>query len=324
VLQRVAGGTQRMLGGFVQDVFTPVDRLVVTLSARLDNWRNYDGHHIETNADGTPGTGNRPSLEDSEDTVGSPRAGALYHLTDRVRVWGDMSWGFRAPTLNELYRGFAVGVTRVFPNEFLSPERLSGGEVGLSAEVLPKVVVRGTYYDNRVEDPVANVTIATNMQQRQNLGRTRIRGFQTDLDATLGEHVRLSAGYLFNNAKVTEAPGQPQLVDKYLAQVPKNRGSVQALYANPRWVDVGVGVQVIGRQFDDDLNVRTVPGESEPGLPAYAILDVTAARSFHRNFDVFFGIQNLLDEEYIVMTQPTTTGSPRLVHAGVRIRWAGR
>jgi iron complex outermembrane receptor protein len=168
------------------------------------------------------------------------------------------------------------------------------------------------------------VTIATNMQQRQNLGRTRIRGFQTDLDATLGEHVRLSAGYLFNSAKVTEAPGQPQLVDKYLAQVPKNRGSVQALYTNPRWVDVGVGVQVIGRQFDDDLNVRTVPGESEPGLPAYAILDVTAARSFHRNFDVFFGIQNLLDEEYIVMTQPTTTGSPRLVHAGVRIRWAGR
>jgi outer membrane receptor protein involved in Fe transport len=314
-----------MLGAFVQDVFTPLDRLVVTLSVRLDSWRNYDGHNIETNVpSGTPGAGNNPSLQDTDDTVGSPRVGALYHLTDKVRVWGDMSWGFRAPTLNELYRQFQVGLIRTLANEFLNPERLSGGEVGLSAEVAPKVIARATYYDNRVEDPVANVTIGTNLQQRQNLGRTRIRGFQTDVDATLGEHVRLSAGYLFNNAKVTEAPGQPQLVDKYLAQVPKNRGSVQAVYTNPRWFDAGVGVQVIGRQFDDDLNVRTVPGETEPGLPAYAILDLTAARTFHRNFDVYFGVQNLLDEEYIVQTLPTTVGSPRLVHAGIRIRWAGR
>ena len=43
-----------------------------------------------------------------------------------------------------------------------------------------------------------------------------------------------------------------------------------------------------------------------------------------RNFDVFLGAQNLLDEEYIVGTLPTTIGSPRLVHAGVRVRFAGR
>jgi outer membrane cobalamin receptor len=325
VLKRNAGGTQRMFGAFVQDVFTPVSRLVVTLGVRLDSWRNYDGHHIETLVpSGADGPANRPTLQDTDETAGSPRVGALYHLSDKVRLWGDMSWGFRAPTLNELYRGFSVGVSRVVANELLTSEHLSGGEVGLSAEVAPKVIVRGTYYDNRVEDPVANVTIALNLQQRQNLGRTRIRGFQTDLDATLGEYVRVSAGYLFNNAKVVEAPGQPQLVGKYLAQVPKNRGSAQAVYSNPRWFDVGIGVQVIGRQFDDDLNLRTVPGESEPGLPAYAVVDLTAAKTFNRNFDLFVGVQNMLDEEYIVMTQPTTTGTPRLFHAGLRFRFAGR
>jgi hypothetical protein len=35
-------------------------------------------------------------------------------------------------------------------------------------------------------------------------------------------------------------------------------------------------------------------------------------------------VQNLLDEEYYVQLLPTTIGSPRLVHGGVRVRWSGR
>ena len=334
-LRRESGGTQRSFGAYLQDVFTPVERLIVTVSARVDTWKNYDGHNLETNtATGLPVpiviapngliTGNRPDLADKSDTAVSPRVAAMYHVSDRVRVWGGYSEGFRAPTLNELYRQFAVGLIRTFANEALSPERLRGFEAGVMAEAAPNVVVRGTFYDNRVKDPVANVTIGTNQLQRQNLGRTAVKGFQTDVDVTAGEFVRLSAGYLFNSAKVTEFSANPQLIGNYLPQVPKHRGSFQVTYANPRLFNAGLGVQYIGRQFDDDQNIRAVPGESEPGLPGYAIVDLTASRALQRNVEVFFGVQNLLDEEYIVQTLPTTVGSPRLVHAGVRVRFAGR
>ncbi len=70
--------------------------------------------------------------------------------------------------------------------------------------------------------------------------------------------------------------------------------------------------------------MRTVGGSTEPGLPGYAAVDFTASRAMGRNFDVFFGVQNLLDEEYFVGTNPTTIGSPRLVHGGVRVRFSGR
>jgi outer membrane receptor protein involved in Fe transport len=334
-LQRNSGGAQRSLGAFVQDVFTPASRLVVTLSARVDSWRNYAGHNLETNVvTGQPVpvvvapngliTGNRPQLPDRKDTVISPRAAALYHVTEQVSVWAGLSSGFRAPTLNELYRQFAVGVLRTFANEALTPEHLLGGEAGISAEPVRNVVVRATYYDNRVKDPVANVTIGTNQLQRQNLGRTQIRGLQTDVNVTVGEYVRVSGGYLFNDAKVREFSANPALVGNYLPQVPKHRGSFQIAFAHPRLFNVGFGAQFLGRQFDDDQNIRTVPGETEPGLPGYAILDLTASRSVTRNIEVFFGAQNLLYKEYIVMTQPTTTGSPRLVHGGVRVRFAGR
>ena len=324
-LTRVSGGTQRSIGGFVQDVLTPIEKVVITASARVDNWHNYDSHNRETNVpSGTPGAGNRPNLAERKDTVGSPRFAALYKVTRQVRVWGDFSTGFRAPTLNELYRQFRVGAILTLANDTLGPERLKGGELGISVEPMRNVTFRSTFYDNRVKNPVSNVTIATNTQQRQNLGRTRIRGLQTDAEINVGRYVRVTGGYLFNDAKVREFAANPTLVGLYLPQVPKHRGTVQIAYSNPRYFNVGFGAQFFGRQFDDDQNTRMVPGETEPGLPGYSIVDLTASRAFGRNLEVFVGAQNILDKEYIVGTAPTTIGSPRLVNGGVRVRWAGR
>jgi outer membrane receptor protein involved in Fe transport len=322
--RRVSGGTQRSLSAFVQDVFT-IDKLVVTLSARVDSWKNYDGHIFENSVTtGLPTANNRGELADRDDTVGSPRVAALYHVSDRVTAWGDFSYGFRAPTLNELYRQFSVGLVRTLANETLGPERLVGGEAGVRLEPAKNVSVRTTWYDNRVKNPVSNLTIGTNLQQRQNLGRTRVRGLQTDAEVRIGSSLKLSGGYLFNDAKVTEFDVNPALVGLYLPQVPKHRGSVSVAYSNPRYATLSVSALFFGRQFDDDLNARIKPGESEPGLPAYGTVEMSATRSLGRNFDVFLGVQNLFDQEYYVMLLPTTIGSPRLVNGGVRVRWSGR
>ena len=187
---------------------------------------------------------------------------------------------------------------------------------------------RTTWFGNRVRDPVSNVTIATAgtnvTQQRQNLGRTRIRGIQTDVDYRIGSSWRLSGAYLFNSARVAEFAANPVLVGKYLPQVPRHRGSIQVAYTSVRYVNVAVGFEAVGRQFDDDLNERTVPGHTEPGLPGYALLGFTVSRPLGRTFDVFVSAQNLFDEEYFVGTLPTTVGSPRLVSVGVRVRWTGK
>ena len=323
-LQRNSGGTQDSIGAFFQDVISLND-LVVTLSARVDSWQNRDGHIIETMvSSGLPGAGNRPSLEDRDDTVVNPRAAALYRVSDRVSVWGDIGWGFRAPTLNELYRQFSVGLVRTLANEDLGPERLFGGEAGVRLEAARNLSVRSTWYDNTVENPISNVTIGTNLQQRQNLGRTRIHGWQNDVEMRINPSLRVTGGYLFNIAKVTENDTTPALVGLYLPQVPKHRGSVSMTYSNPRYLTVAATGTFFGRQYDDDLNQRTKPGETEPGLPPYGVLDLSVLRDFGRNIEVFFGVQNLFDQEYYVMLLPTTTGTPRLVNGGVRVRFSGR
>jgi len=323
VLERVSGGTQRSVGVFVQDLIAPLPDLTITLSARVDRWRNYDGHNLEHNVpSGTPTPNHNPSLPTRSDTVVSPRAAALYHVTSRVAVWGDVGWGFRAPTLNELYRQFRVGPTLTLANNALGPERLVGGEAGLTVVPAPNVTIRTSWFDNRVKDPVSNVTISPPgpavTQQRQNLGRTRIWGIQSDVEYRWGPSWKFSGGYVYDQAKVTENPANPALVGNFLPQVPTHRGTARVVYANSRYATVAAGLQLVGAQFDEDQNLIARQ------LPKYAVMDVTASRAISRTFEIFLGVQNLFDAEYFVGTLPTTVGSPRLVSAGFRLRLAGR
>ncbi len=140
--------------------------------------------------------------------------------------------------------------------------------MGVTVAATDDVTVRATWFDNRIDNPVSNVTImvvgANVTQQRQNLGATRVWGVQTDVEYQVGTVFRVGGGYLYDQATVEENPANPVLVGKFLPQVPEHRGSLQVSYTDPRYVNVAFGVQFIGRQFDDDLNVRTVPGQSRP------------------------------------------------------------
>ena len=260
---------------------------------------------------------------------------ANYQLTDHINVWGDVNSGFRAPTLNELYRQFKKGTTTTLANYALVPERLAGWEGGVNVTAGSHLTVRATVFDNRVRNPVTNTTITTPITpatlptasatcipsasqicvQRQNVGRTEILGFQADVEYRLSNW-RLTAGYMHDDATVQENSANTAIVGNLLPQVAKNRGSVQVAYINPAFATVAFDVQGIGDQFDDDLNTRVLPG--------YGVANLSVSRSLTRNVDVFFGAQNIFDTVYNVATLPTTIGSPRLINGGVRVRVSGR
>jgi outer membrane receptor protein involved in Fe transport len=338
-LQRVSGGTQRSIGAYGQDILTPLSNLTITLSARVDHWLNYDAHNLETAIIPGTVTNNQPSLPDRKDTAVSPRGAVRYQLTPWLSAWGDAGGGFRAPTLNELYRQFRVGTVLTLPNNQLGPERLVGGEGGITLAPMRNVTIRTTLFDNRVTNPVSNVTLTTvgaNVtQQRQNLGATKIWGWQTDAEYRFGASLRVSGAYLYNQATVTDGgTSNAGLVGKFLPQVPAHRGSLRVAYANAKYFSAALGVQFIGVQFDDDQNVRAIPApalagagyvaSTAPGLPGYTIVDVTVSRTIGPNLDVFVGAENLTNQQYFVGTLPSTTGSPRLVNGGVRVRFSGR
>lgn len=318
-------GKQFNSGTFVQAQYWPIGTLSLTASGRVDHWRNYDAHYNETTvATGLPTARHLGDLPDREETVFSPKFAALYHATNRVSVWGTIGTGFRAPTLNELYRNFSVGALATLANANLGPERLLGGEIGVNLAPNDDLTIRTTWFDNRMKDPITNVTITEGtLAQRMNVGRTRIRGFQTDVEYRFLRYWKAGGAYVLNRARITENPNDTSLEGKFLQQVPKNRGSLSVAYANPRYLDVTLNALFVGHQFDDDQNVKAKPGE-EPGMPGYGVVDLSASRAIGRAVDVFFTVQNMFDKEYWVQLQPTTIAAPRLVNVGFRVRWAGR
>jgi outer membrane receptor protein involved in Fe transport len=320
-LHREAGGRQRSTGIFIQDLIAVTPRLQVTLSARGDRWNSYDGHNRETGFVGPPPAVNDvPSLPKKINNVGSPHAGARYRLTDQISVWGAFGWGFRAPTLNELYRQFSVGAVTTRANSDLGPERLFGGEAGFTIAPVKDVTWRATWFDNRFTNPISNITLVTNsIRQRQNIGRTRVHGVQTDLEFRFLRHFQIAGGYLYDMAKVTEfvpvAP-QPDLTGAMLPQVPKHRGSARLTYSNPEYGTVSVSSQFSSRQWEDDINTQQLPG--------YGLVDLSASRRISPQLEAFFDVQNLFNREYYVQRNPTTNGPPRLMTWGMKITLAGR
>jgi outer membrane receptor protein involved in Fe transport len=209
-------------------------------------------------------------------------------------------------------------------NNQLGPERLKGGEVGIQLSPVRQLAWRTTWFDNRITDPVSNVTLSQSganvTQQRQNLGATRVSGLQTSAEYRLGASWKFSGAYIYEHARVTQNPANVALVGKLLPQVPRHRGTLQVVFSEPRFATVSLEVLTMGRQFDDDLNTRVVPGFPTAGLPKYAVVSLSVSRAIGSRVNAFAGVQNLFDREYFVGTLPTTVGSPRIVSGGVRVR----
>jgi outer membrane receptor protein involved in Fe transport len=329
LLHRVSGGRQKIGGAFAQDLMEITPKLQLTLSARLDRWHNYDAHNHETTmATGAP-TANDKLLADRSDKAVSPRIAALYRATDKVSVWGSFSRGFRAPTLNELYRQFRVGAILTTANENLGPERLTGVEAGISVAPVDRLTIRGTLFNNRLTDPIANVTTTPNgnTRQRRNLGSTNIAGFQADAAYRVDAYWNVAFAYVFDNAKVHQSVPDAQNIDltgKYLPEVPKHRASFQVGFTHPKFANLALDTEFIGMQFDDDQNLAAIlpaiPDKKRVGLPAYSVTNLTVSRAVTRKVDLFFGAQNLFGKLYYVGTNPTTIGTPRLVNGGIKLR----
>lgn len=313
ILARVAGGRQRSIGGFLQDIIEVNPRLRVTVGARVDSWKNYNAGRIETDLDTTDTTlPSSAKFSNRKNTVGSPHAAAMYKVNDKVSVWAGTSWGFRAPTLNELYRQFSVGAVVTKANDQLGPERLFGWESGVNVQPVKNLSWRTTLFNDRFTHAISNITIATNSVLRENVGRTRIRGIQSDLEYKFYPGFSLVGAYIFDDARLQAFEQSTALVGKYLPQVPRHRASAGLSYSNKRIVDAAVMGHYGSSQYDDDANT---PSKL---LGGYFTMDVTASRRVNADIDSFFSVQNVLNREFVVQTGPRTIGAPRQYAFGLR------
>jgi outer membrane receptor protein involved in Fe transport len=309
-----AGGRQLRSGFYFQDLISFTGRLQLTLVGRYDHWTDSSAYSIERNL--ATGVVRPTFFPERTDDAFSPRIAVLYQASESIRVRGAFYKAFRAPTLNELYRSFRVGDTLTLANEKLGAERLTGGETGISWNPVHRLATRLTGFWTETADPIANFTVSTTpaliTRQRRNLGRTRSRGLEAEMNFLVSEEWQIGGGYIFSDSTVTDAPQDASLVGLWIPQIPRHQFTLQTSYSNPKIATVSLQFRASGNQFDDDQN--RLP------LGSFALVDLFASRRIAGPVEAFFAVQNLLDEVYTVGRTPTETiGAPRLVRGGVRL-----
>ena len=139
-----SGGRQRTLGIFGDDLIQITPRWLLSLSARVDHWSNFDASIVRT-----PLSTGIPALTqfaDRSQNAFSPPATLRHQFNSNISWDASVYRAFRAPSLNELYRSFRQGNTTTQSNADLTAEHLTGGDAGISAYGFNRrLEVRGTF-----------------------------------------------------------------------------------------------------------------------------------------------------------------------------------
>jgi outer membrane receptor protein involved in Fe transport len=247
-------------------------------------------------------------------TLGSlnPRGSLAYRVgSTGLSLRGSVYQGFRAPTLNELYRGFRAGNTDTRPNEALRPERLKGGEGGVLF-ARGRASTRVTAFWNVLDDTVTNITLSITPQlitkQRANADKVRAAGVEVEAELRMPASFSIAFSSAMLNSRFT---GDTPLRNNRVPQVPKYNAAVDVRYAGRAWT-ASSQLRVTGAQFEDDLNLFT--------LRRATVLDVFGSRRFGGKVSFFVAVENLFDSEFDVGRTPIlTTGLPRAARTGVQL-----
>ncbi|MEM6474810.1 MAG: TonB-dependent receptor [Pseudomonadota bacterium] len=306
--RRRAGGNNTNLGFFIEDDWQ-IGPLLLTGGLRADNTVVENGFFRALDANGA--LVSETIAQDRSDWAVSWRAGARIYASRRVEVRAAAYTGLRLPTLNELYRPFVVFPVVTQANANLENERLEGYEIGVDWRPSRDALFSLTAFDNRVENAIANVTLAPNLRQRQNLPAIDAQGIEGSLALSLGQ-VSLDASLVYTDATIAGEGASVALDGNRPPQTPEFAASATlAWQPAPGW-RLATTLRHTAEQFEDDQ-------ETDRLAPA-TTLDLFAQAPLTGRLSVVVRGENLFDETIITRNSggAIDLGVPRTVWLGLR------
>jgi outer membrane receptor protein involved in Fe transport len=305
---RFAGGVNDDLGLFVEDDYT-LGPFLVTGGVRADRWTVKDGYHLNLNAAG--GTIVDAEYPDRSGWDVSWRVGATADIGRGVRVRGAAYTGLRLPTLNELYRPFVVFPVTTNANADLENERLRGFEAGLDLTLTRDAQLNLTLFDNKVKNAIANVTVAANTRERQNLDAVHARGIELGAQYGVGP-VKFFGTLAYTDAEVEASGVQAPLDGNRPAQTPEFAASATVSYEPREDWRFSATLRHVGAQFEGDLE--------DDVLPSATTVDLFGQVPVVSQLSAIARVENLFDQKVVTRNQAGSIdlGAPQTFWVGLR------
>jgi outer membrane receptor protein involved in Fe transport len=317
----IGRGEQLFAGAFAQLSIVPLERLELLASGRVQYFEVLNGY------DGNPGgAGNEPN---QSTTKFDPRISVRYALSDVIALRGAYYQAFRAPTLDNLYRGFASNGGIYYPNSALKPETLNGGEVGVDV-VSRGLRVQVTYYRTTVSNLITTATLDPSQLPQGffyggrlvNAASALVQGVENEVSWRIGGGFSTTLGYTWAQSVYQSNPTDPLSVGQQLTDVPRNSASAAFTYEDTSGWRVSTDARYVSATSWANAE------HTNPGFPYQAaadphfVVDLAASYPIKPGFALYLQIQNLLDRHYIVNPgpyNPPEYGTPFQAFFGARI-----
>jgi outer membrane receptor protein involved in Fe transport len=323
---RQAGGQTQVVGLYAE-ASRQVGGWLVAGGARIDSWSSSNGFRRERDVATGALTLNQTSA-DRDGLQPTARLGLRRAFGQDQWVRGAVYSGFRTPTLNELHRPFRVGNDITEANPGLKPERLAGLDLAVGGDQSWTWSLGGFF--NRIDDPIANVTIGVGpglfptagfvpaggvLRQRQNAGRIEAFGLEADASSEVLPGLTLRGAVSATHARVNGGRSARQLNGKRPAQTPE-----VTVVASVRWtpvarLTVSGDLRLEGARFEDDLNVRR--------LGPSAGVDLKTNWRLAPGTELYLAADNVTDAQIAIGQTADgvdSYGAPRQIRIGLTLR----
>ncbi|MEZ9524259.1 TonB-dependent hemoglobin/transferrin/lactoferrin family receptor [Enterovibrio norvegicus] len=278
-------------GIFIQDqAFFLEERLVLNAGLRYDNFS-------------AEPKGTSDYAKSDSDAV-TAKLGAVYHWSQRVSSYANISQGFKAPTLQDLYYFYETDAAygAVYEaNPDLKPEESLGYETGLRITQDYGRFDFAVYY-NDYKNFIEGTKLADDngegkeLWSKQNISKAEIYGAEFKAQLALDVLMDAPTG-LYSDFSVAYTQGKDKENGEALDTVSPLSAYFALGYADVEGTYGGkVAVKAVAGKSDDDWS--NANGNDNVTAPGYAVTDVTAFYRPMTDLTLRAGLFNAFDKKY--------------------------
>jgi iron complex outermembrane receptor protein len=291
---------------WLQDAWQFAPQLKLTLGARQEYWRAYDGLNF------TAAPASNVLQPNITSTKFSPKASVAWQPDKDTRVAFSYGTAYRFPTVSELYQAVTVGGVVFTPNPNLRPERAYSGELAIE-RAIEKGRVRASLFQENLKDALIsqNSTIpGTNVigASVQNIDRIRSRGIEllADRNDVLIRGLELYATVTYVDSEIRSDPGFRNVAGvltnvsgKNTPNIPKLKWTAVATYRYDQQLSGTVAARHSDRVWAtiDNTDIYT---HTYQGFDSYTVFDARMLYQLTRQWSAALGVENLGNRKYFL------------------------
>ncbi|HDQ45709.1 MAG TPA: TonB-dependent receptor [bacterium] len=258
--------TRSQAGFFAQVEMHPVDRLVLVFGNRYDQISGLSGRH-------------------------SPRVSGMITLATGLKIRASWGEGFRAPSFIELYSDFRMPIPgvplRVIGNEQLSPEKSSGGNLGIEYARKESFLITATVSRNSLKDMIVDYQSAPRTYSYLNVENAVFHGMEWQGRVFLLQNLTATLAYNFTDID--------RNTDVAISRISPHTAALRLQYGLWRnRMKISVREKYFSRR--EVLVVSDRGGELfKTQKPAYHLLNLAVSFAVNPGVTLRVGAVNLLD-----------------------------